>query len=40
MLGKKEDLNVVEIDESGVAEKLDGDPVECDEASWEPVGEL
>ena len=40
MLGKKEDLNVVEIDESGVAEKLDGDPVECDEVSRGDVDEL
>ena len=39
-MGKKEDLNVVETGESRVAEKLDGDPVECDEVSWGDVSEL
>ena len=40
LIGKKKDLNVVEVDESSVAEKMDGDPVECYEVSWGGVGEL
>ena len=39
-IGKKEDLDVVEVGKSRVAEKMDGDPVECDEVSWGGVGEL
>ena len=40
MMAKKEDLKVVETGESRVAEKLDGDPVECDEVSRGGVDEL
>ena len=40
LAGEKEDLNVVDAGEGGVAEELNGDPVERDEASRDTVSEL
>ena len=40
LAGEKEDLNVVDVGEGGVAEELNGDPVECDEACRDTIGEL
>ena len=40
LAGEKEDLNVVDAGEGGVAEELNGDPVECDEIGRGEVNEL
>ena len=39
LVGEKENFNMVNVGEGGVAEELDGDPVECDEASGDTVSE-
>ena len=35
-----DNLNVMDVGESNVVEKLNGDPVECGEACWDTIGEL
>ena len=40
LVGEQEDLNVVDAGESRVAEELNGDPVKCNEASWDTIGKL